>query len=346
MTLTTELNKVRKQLQECSRPLFLFDDDPDGLSAFLLLYRMVRAGKGIPLKGIILDEHQAQRVNEYSPDLVIVLDKPEVPQEFFSKVSAPRIWIDHHTPQEVKGVRYVNPRTKNNKNISTSQLCYEITKEDPWIAVVGIVADWQLPPKELWKLCEEKYPGYLPTEIKDAPTALFTTKIGKLARVFSFNLKGKTSDVLASIKILTRIQEPKELLEKEHPQARLVMKKYEQKLKEYEQILNSIELDEENPLLLYTYSHEKNSFTVDLSNELLYKHPDKVIVIARQSNGTYKCSLRAKHVRLDKVLKETLQGINGTGGGHEHACGAVIPQEEFSLFIELLQEKLAEQKIT
>jgi len=346
VTLTTELNKVRKQLQECGRPLFLFDDDPDGLSSFLLLYRMVKAGKGIPLKGIILDEHQAQRVNEYSPDLVIVLDKPKVAQEFFSKVRAPCIWIDHHEPQEVKGVSYVNPRTKNNENISTSQLCYQITQEDPWIAVVGIVADWQLPPKQLWKLCEEKYPGYLPAKTKDAPTALFTTKIGELARVFSFNLKGKTSDVLASIKILTRIQEPKELLEKEHPQARLVMKKYEQKLKEYEQILNSIEVDKENPLLLYSYSHEKNSFTVDISNELLYKHPDKVIVIARQSNGSYKCSLRAKNIRLDKVLEKILQEINGTGGGHEHACGAVIPQEEFSLFIEILQEKLAEQKIT
>jgi len=346
VTLKTELTKVRKQLQECSRPIFLFDDDPDGLSAFLLLYRMVQAGKGIPLKGLQLDEAQAKRINEYSPDLVVVLDKPEVSQEFFSAIRTKCIWIDHHEPQNPKGITYINPRIEDAKrNISTSQLCYEITNESPWIAVIGIVADWQLPPKELWELCEEKYPGYLPLDTKDAPTALFTTKIGELARVFSFNLKGKTSEVLTALKILTRIKGPSELLEKKHSQAKLVMKKYEQRLAEYKQILGSIEVKKEDPLLLYTYSHEKNSYTVDISNELMYKHPEKIIIIARQSNGSYKCSLRASTIRVDKLLEEVFQTIDGTGGGHEHACGAVIPVEAFESFVETVREKLSEKEL-
>lgn len=51
MGLTTEqINEIRKELDTSFNPLFFFDDDPDGLSSFLLLYRYVREGHGIVVK--------------------------------------------------------------------------------------------------------------------------------------------------------------------------------------------------------------------------------------------------------------------------------------------------------
>ena len=340
MSLQEQLEKAKKELNESVRPFFLFDDDPDGLASFLILYKMIRGGKGMAVKGSMTNERMLEVVKNYQPDLIVILDKPVVEQEFFDEMKIKCVWIDHHEPQERKGqITYVNPRVFDPKdNQPTSLLAYKITNEDAWIATVGIVADWQLPPKELRKECEEECPGLIPEEIDSPEDALFLTDAGKLARVFSFNLKGRTSDVLTTMKILSRIKRPSELLNKEHSQAKLLMKKYEQRLKEYEDLKSQVEVDEKNPLLLFKYNDNKNSYTVDLSNELLYSFPDKLIIIARQSGESYKCSLRSSTLRVNKILEETLAITGGNGGGHEHACGAVIENERFEEFIKVITE--------
>ncbi|MCF7799228.1 DHH family phosphoesterase [Candidatus Woesearchaeota archaeon] len=342
MSIKEQLQQAKEQLLASERPFFLFDDDPDGLCAFLLLYRMVRAGKGMPLKGVRLDQQFAARVNEYQPDLVVILDKPKVEQEFIDAINVNLIWIDHHEPQRLTKGLYINPRKESpNNNLPTSLLAYRIAEEDAWIAVVGIVADWQLPPKDIWeKALNEDYPDLLPKEILDAPTALHNSPAGRLARIFSFNLKGRVKDVLTSMKILTRIKKPQELLEKQHSQARLVMKRYEQLNEQYEEIKKEVRVDEHNPIILFTYTDERNSFTADLSNELLSTHPEKLIIIGRQSNGSYKCSLRSSELLVEQLLGKVLAKTGGTGGGHEHACGAVIPTEVFDEFVKLMREEV------
>ncbi|MBN1175069.1 hypothetical protein JXA48_00330 [Candidatus Woesearchaeota archaeon] len=334
------IKKIRDQLNDSARPLFLFDDDPDGLAAFLLLYKMVRAGKGSALKGSNLNEEYAEKVNEYSPDLVVILDKPIVEQDFFDKVKSKCIWIDHHELQTPKGVTYFNPRKYDSeKNIPTSQLCYEITQEDEWIAAVGIVADWCIPPQDIIKKTREKFGNVISEKIENAPDALYNSDIGKIARVFSFNLKGKAKDVYASMKILSRIKSPQELLNEEHAQAKLVMKQYKNHQKEYEKVLSQIEVNKEDSILLFKYTDSSNSYTVDLSNELLYRYPEKYIIIARYHNNSYRCSLRSNKYPVEPILQDVLKTTGGTGGGHLHACGAIIPEEQFDNFVELIRDK-------
>ncbi|MGM5481373.1 MAG: DHH family phosphoesterase [Nanobdellota archaeon] len=340
MTEEQTIQEIRHKLERCARPIFLFDDDPDGLASFLILYRRVRAGKGIPLKGSVVDERMIEKVNNYFPDLVIILDKAEVSQEFLDKVRTEIVWIDHHEVKDRKGVTYLNPRCEDTeRNIATSHFAHKVAENDLWQAVVGIVSDWQLPEQELLEKFRKQYPGFLPADVNDPAKALFDTKIGELARIFSFNLKGKTTDVLSSMKILTRIDDPNTLFEKKNGQARLVMKRYEKHQSEYEKIKTSVEVNENDPLLLFTYTDDKNSYTTDLSNELLYEQPEKMIIIARQSNGSYKCSLRSNALPVDEILAKVLEEVKGTGGGHEHACGAVIPSEHFNDFVENLREK-------
>jgi single-stranded DNA-specific DHH superfamily exonuclease len=67
---------------------------------------------------------------------------------------------------------------------------------------------------------------------------------------------------------------------------------------------------------------------------MIYKHPEKVVIIAREKSGEMKCSLRSgKNVVLAKMLEKALVGIEGYGGGHEQACGAVIKKEDFKQFL-------------
>lgn len=340
MISAEKINEFREILSSAHRPLFLFDDDPDGLASFLVLYRMVKAGTGWPIKGAVINERTANRVNQYGPDLVVVLDKAEIEQEFIDAVQTKIIWLDHHKPMKRKNVFYINPQIDDlGDDTATSYWAWKITKNDVWIAAVGLISDWQMLPKDMHEEFYSKYAKLLPKKIKNPQDALFREEIGKLAKIFSFNLKGKSDEVSGSVKIFSRLEDPFDLLEGKTAQARVALKRYEQHLKRYEDILNSVQVTEDK-LILFQYSGNENSYTTDLSNELLFKYPDKVIIVARESNNSLKCSLRSGKIRIDTILEKVLCSINGTGGGHHHACGAVIPSEQFETFIELIREEL------
>ena len=111
MLTKEQIDELRKELEDCHRPLIFFHDDADGLSSFLLFYRFIKDGKGIVLKAPPeLGEEFAKKVEEYQPDKVFILDKPKVSQEFLDNVKCKVIWIDHHMPVSRYKVKYYNIR--------------------------------------------------------------------------------------------------------------------------------------------------------------------------------------------------------------------------------------------
>ena len=48
--LSEQIREFKKELRDSLRPLFFFDDDPDGVCSFLLFYRFIKDGKGIIIK--------------------------------------------------------------------------------------------------------------------------------------------------------------------------------------------------------------------------------------------------------------------------------------------------------
>ena len=52
-----------------------------------------------------------------------------------------------------------------------------------------------------------------------------------------------------------------------------------------------------------------------------------------------KCSLRAAHPIVEP-LQRALQGINGHGGGHPQACGALVKEEDWERFLENFRKEV------
>ena len=50
MLLKTQIEEFRSYLKKSENPLFLFDDDPDGTCAYLLLSKYINKGKGVMVK--------------------------------------------------------------------------------------------------------------------------------------------------------------------------------------------------------------------------------------------------------------------------------------------------------
>ena len=341
MLTSTEIKQWQEALQESKNPLFFYDDDPDGLCSFILLYKMHREGHGVMVKSAPkVDMKFMHRVEENNPDIIFVLDMPMLEQEFVDGAKRTIYWLDHHQVQEIRNVKYFNPHLRDSEcYIPATRMAYQISdnEEDLWIAMVGCLGDWYMP--DFMDKFIEKYPDLMDGE-KNLFNAVYKQPIGKLVRMFSFLLKGQTSEVNKSVKILTRVKSPYEILNQETSQARFLYKRFEKIDKDYNKILELAKKDAgRGKLFLFNYQDDKLSFTSELANELTSLYPDKVILISRKKSGEMKCSLRCQKPIADALAK-ALVGISGYGGGHPNACGAVIKEEDWEKFLEQFRKEI------
>jgi len=339
-----EIQEIREELLHCKQPLFFFHDDPDGLSSFLLFYRYIKEGNGVIVKTYPdLGTVFLKKVQEYNPDKIFILDKALVSQEFLDGVNCPVIWIDHHGPYERQRVKYFNPRIKDpNDNTPVSYICYKVVEQDLWIAMVGVVGDWQMP--IFSKEFSEKYPDLLPKHITKPEKVLFSTHLGTLIRIFSFILKGKNKEAMKCVKILTRIKDPYEILNQTTSQGKYIFDKFQKVNQEYQKLLKeSLKKGGKQRFLIYLYKDATTSFTSDLSNELLFRYPNKFIIVGREKSGEIKLSLRSPSIKIPNLINEALQGLDGYGGGHEYACGINIKAEDFPIFLERFKKLVTRQ---
>ncbi len=335
-----KIKEIRTALTESARPLIFFDDDADGLCSFLQFYKSNIEAKGVIYKVAgPIDVQFLKKVEEFHPDNIFILDVPNVTQEFLNKAHNV-YWLDHHSPANRKNVCYYNPMIASDKNDNrpTSYWAYKITEKNIWLAMAGCIGDWFIP-EDLREEFTKKYPELLPEKIKKPEDALFSTEIGKLARLFSLVLKGTTKDAMTCVKILTRIDDPYEILNQTTSQGKFIFKKYEKIDKIYQDIKKSMVASDDN-LILYTYPDSQMALTSELSNEVLYENPGKFIIIAREKSGDVKCSLRSSKYKVLPILQKALKDVNGYGGGHMHACGANVKKDDFDRFVENIKKQL------
>lgn len=332
--------QIKEELDNCKNPLFFFDDDPDGLCSFLLLYRYLKEGHGFVVKTHPkLDVRSAPKIEQYDADKVFVLDVAVLDQEFIDACKVPLIWIDHHGPSDVTGIKYFNPRLiKKDSNIPTTYLCYKVVQQDLWIAALGCIADYYLP--DFINEFRKKYPDLL-NDKKTIGDIYFDSKLGTLVKIFSFSLKGKTANVLKNMKVLTRIESPYEILNQETPKGKLIFKNYEKINKQYESLLeDAVACADNKKILVFTYSSNQMSYTGDLANELSHRYPEKIIIVGRKKDDDVRMSIRSKSIMLPEALEKSLSGLEGYGGGHEYACGACVKEVDFKEFVKRMENNL------
>ncbi|MBI2145102.1 hypothetical protein HYU18_02150 [Candidatus Woesearchaeota archaeon] len=342
----SEYKNIRDELLASETPFFLFHDDPDGLTSFLLLKRFIGKGRGMMVKAEPnVNDRFLAAVKSNKPDTVFVLDVALMQQSFVDTIKSHTfgvkniVWIDHHQPVSLNGVQYFNPRIHSPKNNPpASYLCYKTVaaerKEDLWLAMIGIVSDWHMP--EFAEEYIKEYPDLLPKRMT-AEEALFTTPLGKLGRILSFMLKGPTSEAHACIRALEKIKDPHEILERTTGPGKFIHNKFKAINNEYEKLLvaakEAANASSDKKFLIYTYKSQQ-SFSGDLANELLFLYPDRILVVGRERQEAYMLSFRARNVPVLPGLKKALVGIDGYGGGHENACGGSVNKNDFEKFVE------------
>lgn len=356
-----QVKDLKEHLNKAQNPLFFFDNDQDGLCSFLILQRAYDKGKGFPIKSPELNKDYFRKVRELNPDYIFILDMPRVSEDFFEKISQyniPVVWIDHHLLAEEEKekipdfVEYYNPQyNKVKSGEPVTALCYQLTsrEEDLWLAVVGCVSDGYLPPKWFKKFVE-KYPdlagsfGGDPDKMGDynAFDVFYNSEIGRIARMFAYGLKDRTTNVVRMMKFLKTARSPYDVLY-EGQRNKEMHKRYEEINKKYEKFLKDAKssVEEKDKIVFYEYQGEM-SMSSEIANGLSYLFPDKYVMIVYTGGDRANVSGRGENVK--KIVLEALEGIeDSTGGGHNNAVGARIKKDDVPKFKENL-EKIVKKK--
>ncbi len=340
MLTPKQVQLLQEELATAKNPLFFHDGDADGLASFLVLYRIHHEGKSVALTSASkLDAQFLRKVEELNPDKIFILDIPIVEQEFIDGAKRPIFWIDHHPPLERQNVHYFNPRlTDPTAYVPTTRMAYQVSEnpEDLWIATAGCLADWYMP--DFIDEFIARYPHLLPQK-DDLSTMIFHQPVSQLVKFFFFIQKGPTSEVRKSISILKRITSPDEIFQETTTAGKFLHKRFVRINQMYEVLLaQAMKHVTRSKLLLFPYTETQWSFTANLSNELSARYPFKIVLIARKKSDEMKCSIRGKNILT--LLQKALVGINGSGGGHPDACGAVIKEGDWERFLQNLKEEM------
>lgn len=352
--LPEQLAAFKERVLGAKRVIVFYDDDGDGLSSYLLVYRARGGDNGstigvrVHASAMVPAELAMRKIEENGGDLVLVLDKPYVEQAFLETCPLPILWLDHHEPQTAqvavaRETTYLNPRIEDDTDnrCTTHWVWHALGREqDLWIAAIGSISDWQM--TDIAEVFRAQHPELL-GDAKDAPHALFEQPFGTLAGLMQFNLKGDASDVRAAIKTFGRVESLEELIERKTSRAKLLWKRYEHFKQQYDvlhaQIMRSLTDD---PVLFHVFRDVETSFTGELSNRLLHEHPNKIIFLARDENGDVKLSIRSVGVPVAPAVKQALalSGARGNAGGHANACGGKINSDDFPRFYEEFRRQM------
>ncbi len=337
MLTDKQVLEIKKHLERAQNPIFFFDNDQDGLCSFLLLQRYLGRGKGVPIKSFPgMTAEYFRRVRELQADYIFILDKPMVFDDFFEearKVNTPIVWIDHHlTTQKIPDyVNYYNPLSNKNKSEEpVTALCYQVTrkKEDLWIAVVGCISDRFVP--SFYREFEKQYPE-LTINSQEATAIYYKSLIGKIAKMFSFGLKDRTTNVINMIRFLTKVKSPEDVLN-ESSKNYTMHKRFNDIESKYHRLLKkAIGLEKNKDKILFFQYGGDLSISSDLANELSYLFPEKLVVVAYIRGSRANISIRGEKSR--DIFLEAIKGLeDATGGGHEEAVGGRMKIEDIEKF--------------
>lgn len=334
-----QVKKLKEHLDRAQNPVFFFDNDPDGLCSYLLLRRFYNKGKGVSVKSFPeLHENYFRKVEELNADYIFILDKPIVSDAFLDeaeKHNVPVVWVDHH---EVEGrkipdfVDFFNPLDNPDSNgvgEPTTFLCYQITgkKEDLWIAVIGCISDSYLP--DFYESFSDCYPE-LSVPAENAFDVFFKSEIGKIARMFSFGLKDRVTNVVNMTKFLVEVKTPHEVL-LESKKNYSMHRRFEDINSRYKKLVEKAKsLANQDKLLFFQYGGTL-SISADIANELIYLYPEKIVIVAYLSGIKANISARGKNVK--QIFLKSIEGLeDASGGGHNDAIGGRVKIEDLEKF--------------
>ncbi len=339
-----QIIEIREHLERAQNPVFFYDNDADGLCSYVLLRRFLGRGKGVAIRTKPeIDKGYARKIQEFNADCVFILDKPIIGKAFVDEIKGlgiPMVWIDHHDLDEsYDGIfSYNSAKNKSKSAEPVTCVCYKVVgerKEDIWIALMGCVSDNFMP--DFLAEFSERYPDFSKPikEIKIPFDIYYKTEIGFLIKALSFGLKDSVTHVVQLQNFFISCKSPQELVSFLDSGSSFG-KKYREVRSKYDSLLKKARMIKYGKVIFFKYGGDL-SISAELSNELMYTFPKKIVAVAYDNGGMANISLRGDNVK--DILEKVIGKFEGaSGGGHRDAVGARIKSADLDKFKNELNE--------
>ena len=114
-------------------------------------------------------------------------------------------------------------------------------------------------------------------------------------------------------------------------------------------VANAVHTIQEGIVKLDNLAHAPS--TVDLSSSMVVNFvlgstgkPAAMVYKLKEDIGSYVVSIRGSKeckVHLGRLVNEVASDLGGSGGGHDRACGAVVPKDMLEKFIATLDSRIS-----
>ena len=336
-------------------------DDCDGVCSGVLAGKIVERGEGNKISMFTtrfapkVTDDLYKDVAALKPELIImsdfVEDTDKSSERFIKELGCKVVIVDHHVCRDYKfvdGVLYTNPRVDINPDryIPASAYMYMIGceadenfKKYLWIATVGTIADYGAADnEELIRKCIDKYDDLFDCnsiENRD----LFKTKFGSISNSIGAVISWDGwSGVDMVTKVLSSVKDPYEFLAAGTPELKKVWNEYRKIEAEIKKVVEdfNVKRKKDGKILMYEVVSKyplKSKISTIISSQV---DDENVVIIWQKENDKIRASLRNQSgdVDLNKVVCESIKGLDARGGGHPKASGVIVSKKDFDKMLE------------
>ena len=334
--VVTTIKKINDfiSLNSLKRVAIISDNDQDGLTAAVQM-KLFFDSKKIESRVFFYD-HYAKRFNfpmdfffEFNPEKTIFLDLNEgfvsdILQDIGTK-AGPCLVIDHHQSSLVTNSPFrlviIKPHSFSKVEPSrypASKMVHDLFKGKDWVCSIGVLGDFS----------QDQWNDFLDSVSKKYNVS--RKKLVELDEIVACITSQYPEKINALFEFLCKAKHPNELLKSDY----VVFKNlFEARLKILKEMFyNDAEYFPDAELYFFKAD---NRFAGKLSNNISKENPSKVVIIYEQPGDKIKCSIRRQDfkVNCNELAKAGVANIlNGNGGGHIPAAGAIFPSEHLEQF--------------
>lgn len=332
-------------------------DDSDGSCSAALIIRLLRkicksceVSYFSTRKGPSINDELMGVIISEKPDAVITCDFAgglDESAQILGKSGIRCLFIDHHIPEEYKfpsDCVYINPRLEDKDMPCAAfvyDLCMKITdfKENLWIAGVGTIEDYGAElRKDIIEACMKKYPELFEKRRRIVNSELFDTSFGLVGKIIgSAPTWASYKGAELGTKVLLEVNSPSDFLSLGNKDVKMMFEKFQEIEEEVKKAVRMFDADCDvsghvRSLVIESDYGIKSKVSTIVSS----KYEKDVVVIITEGDKSVSMSLRNQSgdFDLNSIIRECLVGLEGKGGGHKKAAGAVVRNKDFAVFME------------
>ncbi len=343
------------------RVVIIHDDDPDGICSAVLLskscLKVVSEDPEIHSTeyGLSLTPKLLKSLKKDTPQAIIFTDVPAIPHDLLAEAAqmAEILILDHHYPENYRGVAYANPRLlKPPAYLPSSYLAFHVAsafglaKGLAWISGIGVLSDHGVEDcRPLFTLIKTELPRLIGRAKLEDASLMDDSPLGQLTKTLtSATVASPPDGARVAFEALNFAESYKDILDGSSSEAIRLLEWHQSVDDEFQRVIKDARQKVSRlgrNIVLYRFKSPLRIKSL-VANYLprLFKR-EIVLVIQQDGKYTHVSFRRGDQNQTDlrSMVQRAITDIpDASGGGHPEASAARLPTKYLDQFMDRIAQ--------